>query len=251
MRAGDFRIGWRQLVQEPGYSGVTVLGLAVACAACFLLLGFVAYCLNYNSHVPNGDRVHVVKQRINFFPRPDWNTRATLLLRDAAMASGMVEQAASATQGQQPLRVGTELHEARLLAVDADFAAIFGITPLAGDVQAALSRPDGLAITRETALRLFGKLEVLGKTVSVGDEVLQVLAVIPDLPANTTQRWDVLTGPLSRARPVGDRTLHPSDKKRGQIFLKLPILLNFFLIKLIHFISQAFNSIIHNELSGF
>ena len=221
MRAGDFRIGWRQLVQEPGYSGVTVLGLAVACAACFLLLGFVAYCLNYNSHVPNGDRVHVVKQRINFFPRPDWNTRATLSLRDAAMASGMVEQAATATQGQQPLRVGTELHEARLLAVDADFAAIFGITPLAGDVQAALSRPDGLAITRETALRLFGTLEVLGKTVSVGDEVLQVLAVIPDLPANTTQRWDVLTGPLSRARPVEDRTLHPSDKKRGQIFLKL------------------------------
>lgn len=221
MRASDFRIGWRQLVQEPGYSAVTVLGLAVACAACFLLLGFVAYCLNYNSHVPDGDRVHVVKQRINFFPRPDWNTRATLSLRDAAMASGMVEQAATATQGQQPLRVGTALHEARLYAVDPDFAAIFGITPLAGDVQAALNRPDGLAITRETALRLFGKLEVLGKTVSVGDEVLQVLAVIPDLPANTTQRWDVLTGPLSRARPVEDRTLHPSDKQRGQIFLKL------------------------------
>lgn len=221
MRASDFRIGWRQLVQEPGYSAVTVLGLAVACAACFLLLGFVAYCLNYNSHVPDGDRVHMVKERINFFPRPDWNTRATLLLRDAAMASGMVEQAATASQGKQPLRVGAQLHEARLYAVDPDFAAIFGIQPLAGDVGAALNRPDGLAVTRETALRLFGKPDALGKTVSVGDEVLQVLAVIPDLPANTTQRWDVLTGPLSRARPVEDRTLHPSDQKSGQIFLKL------------------------------
>lgn len=219
--ARDFRIGWRQLVQEPGYSAVTVLGLAVACAACFLLLGFVAYCLNYNSHVPEAARVHVVKQRINFFPRPDWNTRATLSLRDVALKSGMVEQAATATPGQQPLRVGAQLHEARLYAVDADFAAIFGVKPLAGDVGAALNRPDGLAITRETALRLFGKPDVLGKTVSIGDEVLQVLAVIPDLPANTTQRWDVLTGPLSRARPPEDRTHHPSDRKRGQIFLKL------------------------------
>ncbi len=221
MKARDYRIGWRQLVQEPGYSAVTVLGLAVACAACFLLLGFVAYCLNYNSHVPQSDRVHVVKQRINFFPRPDWNTRATLSLRDVALKSGMVEQAATASQGQQPLRVGAQLHDARLYAVDADFAAIFGIKPLAGDVQAALKRPDGLALTRETALRLFGKSDVLGKTVSVGNEVLQVMAVIPDLPANTTQHWDVLTGALSRARPPEDRTLHPSDKKRGQIFLKL------------------------------
>jgi putative ABC transport system permease protein len=219
--AKDFRIGWRQLVQEPGYSAVTVLGLALACAACFLLLGFVAYCLNYNSHVPDGERVHVVKQRINFFPRPDWNTRATLSLRDTALASGVVEQASKAQQIQHPLRVGTELHEARMYAVDPDFGAIFGIQPLSGDLSAALNRPDGLALTRETALRLFGHTEVLGKTVGVGDEVLQVLAVIPDLPANTTVRWEALGGPLSRALKLEDRTLHPAGQQRGQIFLKL------------------------------
>jgi predicted permease len=219
--ARDLRIGWRQLVREPGYSAVTVLGLAVACAACFLLLGFVAYCLHYNSHVPDADRVHVVKQRINFFPRPDWNTRAMLSLRDVALNSGMVEQAASAEQMLHSVRVGAHLYAAKLFAADPALGPIFGITPLAGDLQAALTRPDGLAITRATALRLFGKPDVLNKTVSVGDEVLQVLAVIPDPPANTTHRWEVLTGPLSRARPPEDRRLHPSDQQRGHIFLKL------------------------------
>jgi len=222
----DFRIGWRQLVQEPGYSAVTVLGLAVACAACFLLLGFVAYCLNYNSHVPEGERVFVVKQRINFFPRPDWNTRATLLLRDTALASGVVEQASKAQQIQQPLRTRNQLHEVRMFAVDPDFGAIFGIKPLSGDVRAALTRPDGLALTRETALRLFGQVDdldkLLGRPVGVGDELLQVLAVIPDLPANTTMRWEALGGPLSHALKPEDRTLHPSSPgTRGQIFLKL------------------------------
>jgi predicted permease len=221
MRAADFRIGWRQLVQEPGYSAVTVLGLAVACAACFLLLGFVAYCLNYDSHVPDAERVYVVKQRINFFPRPDWNTRAMLSLRDTARASGVVQQAAMARQVQQPLRTGTRLHEVRMFAVDPDLGAMFGIAPLSGDLRAALTRPDGLALTRETALRLFGQVEVLGKTVGIGDEVLQVLAVIPDLPANTTMRWEALGSPLSRALKPEHRTLHPSDQERGQVFLKL------------------------------
>jgi predicted permease len=219
--ARDFRIGWRQLVQEPGYSAVTVLGLAVACAACFLLLGFVAYCLNYNSQVPDAERVHVVKQRINFFPRPDWNTRAALSLRDTALASGVVEQAAMARQVQQPLRTGTRLHQVRMFAVDASFGPIFGMVPLGGDLQAALSRPDGLALTRETALRLFGQAEVLGKTVGVGDEVLQVLAVLPDPPANSTFRWEALGSPLSRALKPEQRTLRPSDHERGQVFLKL------------------------------
>jgi predicted permease len=221
MRAADFRIGWRQLVQEPGYSAVTVLGLAVACAACFLLLGFVAYCLNYDSHVPDAERVYVVKQRINFFPRPDWNTRAMLSLRDTARASGVVQQAAMARQVQQPLRTGTRLHEVRMFAVDPDLGAMFGIAPLSGDLRAALTRPDGLALTRETALRLFGQVEVLGKTVGIGDEVLQVLAVIPDLPANTTMRWEALGSPLSRALKPEHRTLHPSDQERGLVFLKL------------------------------
>jgi putative ABC transport system permease protein len=219
--ARDLRIGWRQLVQEPGYSAVTVLGLAVACAACFLLLGFVAYCLNYNSHVPEGKRVYVVKQRINFFPRPDWNTRATLSLRDTALASGVVEQAAMARPVQQPLRANNVLHQVRMFAADADFGPIFGITPLSGDLQAALTRPDGLALTRETALRLFGGVDVIGKTVGVGDEVLQVLAVIPDLPANTTVRWEALGSPLSRALEPEDRTLHPTGDSRGNIYLKL------------------------------
>lgn len=221
MRARDFRVGWRLLLREPGYSAVTILGLAVACASCFLLLGFVAYCLNYNSHVPQGERVYVVKQRINYFPRPDWNTRTLMPLRDVALGSGMVEQASIADPIRVPLRAGEHLHEVQMLAVDPAFAGIFGIVPVAGDLQAALSRPDGAALTRETALRLFGRADALGMTVKVAGEPLQVLAVLPDPPANATRRWEALTGPVSRARPLEDRSPRPVAWKRGEVFLKL------------------------------
>ncbi|HEX8606043.1 MAG TPA: ABC transporter permease [Pseudoduganella sp.] len=221
MTLRDFRIGWRLLLREPGFSLVTVAGLALACAACFLLLGYVRYCFSYDSHVPDAARVVQLKQRINWFPRPDWDPRSMLPLRQVALDSGMVDQASIAVRLGEPVRAGEHLHDITLLAVDPAFAGIFGIVPLAGDLAAALSRPDALAITRETARRLFGTATgILDRTVQVNGETLRVAAVLPDLPANATTRWEALTGPLSRARPAAERTLTP-DWNRGGIFLKL------------------------------
>ena len=219
--ARDFLVGWRLLLREPGYSAVTVLGLALACAACYLLFGFVAWCLHYNGHVPQAERVYVVKQRINHFPRPDWNTNAMLFLRNTAIDSGMAGQASIFDPLDKPLRVGDALHEMTLAAVDPGFGTMFGIVPLAGDLDAALTRPDGLALTRSAALRLFGKEAALGATLRVGGEVLQVLALLPDVPANATQHWDALTGPLSRARPPAERVTRPTDSQHGQVLVKL------------------------------
>ena len=102
MQLQDFRIGWRLLLQERAYSAVSILGLTVGFTACFLLLGFVHYCLSYNSHVPDAQRVYSVKQRINVFPRPDWAEYAGMPLQTAAAASGMVEASSIAKQLELP-----------------------------------------------------------------------------------------------------------------------------------------------------
>ena len=221
MRPADFRIGWRLLLREPGFSAFTIAGLAIACAACFLLLGFVRYSFSYDSHVPEAQRIYLVKQRINWFPRPEWDTRTMLPLRQVASDSGMVEQASMALRIRQPLRVGTTLHDVDLVAVDPAFRHIFGISALTGDLAAALTRPEGVAITRATAAHLFGaEADALGQTIQVAGETLRVLAILPDRPANSTADWEALTGPLSRARPVAERTATP-DWKRGTVYLKL------------------------------
>ncbi|MES2346491.1 MAG: hypothetical protein V4641_03030, partial [Pseudomonadota bacterium] len=109
MNLRDFRIGWRLLLQQPAYSAVVIGGLSVGFAACFLLFGFVEFCLNYDSSVPDNDRVVVVKQRINVFPRPEWQAWAFLPLRDVALASGMVAEASIAKPIDTPLRAGNAL----------------------------------------------------------------------------------------------------------------------------------------------
>lgn len=216
----DFRIGWRLLLQQPGYSLVVVGGLAVGFAACFLLFGYVAYCLNYNSSIPDNERVVVVKQRINVFPRPDWQLVALLPLRDVARNSGMVSEAIMMVNIDTPLRAGAELHALDFRVADPGFGALFNVQVTEGDLQAVLTQPDGLALTHSAAVRLFGnKHTALGQSVYAGDTVLQVRAVLPDPPGNSTLQYEALAGTVSSAWPERDTAF--SKGGRGTLYMKL------------------------------
>jgi putative ABC transport system permease protein len=219
MNLRDFRIGWRLLVQQPAYSIVVTGGLAIGFAACFLLFGFVAFCLNYDSSVPDNGRLMTVKQRINVFPRPEWGTFGYLPLRDIALASGMVEQASIVRQIDKPLRAAGTLHAVDLRVVDPAFGPLFGVAALEGDLHAALTQPDGLALTATAAHKLFGAAPALGQRVTVDDAVLQVRALLPDPAANTSQGYEALIGNKSSAWPERDTAF--TNWARGTVYMKL------------------------------
>ena len=89
MNLRDFRIGWRLLLKEPGYSAVVVLGLAVGFAACFLLLGYVVHSLSYDRHVPEREQVYRLMQKWNTASASGhWNDSTSLPARDGINASG-------------------------------------------------------------------------------------------------------------------------------------------------------------------
>ena len=48
----SLRLAWRQLAGEPGYSAVTILGLAAGFATCFVLMMYVAFAYSGNRHAP-------------------------------------------------------------------------------------------------------------------------------------------------------------------------------------------------------
>ncbi|OEZ59871.1 ABC transporter permease [Duganella sp. HH105] len=219
MNLRDFRIGWRLLLQQPAYSAVVIGGLAIGFAACFLLFGFVDFCINFNSTIPDNDRVVMIKQRINVFPRPDWQTRAFIPLRDVAIASGMVSEASIAKQLEVPVNVGSELRAVDLQVVDPGFASMFGIAGLQGDLAAALTQPDGLALTRAGAQKLFGSSPAIGQTVRIDGTVLQVRALLPNPPANSSQQYEALVGTASSAWPERETAI--SKWGRATIYMKL------------------------------
>jgi ABC-type antimicrobial peptide transport system permease subunit len=194
MTLRDFRIGWRLLLKEPGYSLAVVLGLAVGFAVCFLLLGFVRYSFTYNAQIPDSERIFVVKERRNMLPRPDWRASAPAPLRDVAVRSGPQVSATAARSFDLAARIDHHVVPLTLQVADANFLDFFGIRAIDGDAAAALARPDALVLSQSQARKLFGHAHALGKRLSIDGTPFEVRAIIADLPANTSVRADALLG---------------------------------------------------------
>jgi putative ABC transport system permease protein len=198
----DFRIGWRLLVKQPAYSAVVIVGLAVGIAVCFLLLGFVRHSFSYDENVPERARVYQLEHRWNAaLLGNDWMALSSLPARDAALASGQPLLASAFLQRGLDARVGEQAVAVGVTLVDPDFEKIFAPKVLAGDLHAALTRPDTLALTRDTAIKLFGRVDAVGKTLQGDKQTYVVAAVVADQPAASTMPFDALAGTVSAIMP--------------------------------------------------
>ena len=203
MKLQDFRVGLRILDKDPVYSLVSIVGLGVGLGVCLLLLGYARYCWQYNAQVPDADNVYIVKQRDNLQLGTPWYDQAPLFLLGAARTVPGVTSA-SAYVNWMPLtvEVNGQLRKLKSLTVLPGFAQMMGLEAIKGDLNEALSRPDAIAITEHTAIRLFGTSDVLGRTLqlrlSAVDEnrsIARIGAILRDPPANTTIPFETLNGP--------------------------------------------------------
>lgn len=195
MNVRDFRIGWRMLVKEPAYSAVIIASLAIGLAVCFLLLGYIRYSLSYDADVPQAERIFLVKQKINTRDHPTWNESVPLPFFDVVRKSGMAETSSVVLPLLLSMQVDSLVQSVEVAAVHPEFARLFNTQAIEGDLQAALSRPDSLALTVSIAQRLFGTSDgVIGKTVQISGKPFNVAALIPDRPSNTTISYGALAG---------------------------------------------------------
>ena len=223
MKLRDFKIGWRLLMQEPAYSAVVILGLSIGLATCILLLSFVRYCFNYNAQVPDAKNIYVIKQRFNIDPRAPWFELGPLGLYALVQKNPAVLDATAFSRvGEYDVRIDKHTRHEEVMHVLPHFAEMLGISAITGDVKLALSRPDGIALTQETAQKWFGNTLVVGKSVLVGEQLLQVLAVIPNPATNTTMPYRALVGASSALMSEKDRVdLLKMDGNWGRILIKL------------------------------
>ncbi|KQW90097.1 hypothetical protein ASC94_20355 [Massilia sp. Root418] len=202
MNGSDFRIGWRLLLQERGYSAVTILGLALGFAACFLLMAYVHFSFSYDSHVPQADRVYVAKNRINLLEPPGWFDNTPINLLAVAEESPLVQAAAVALPGTATLRQEGALGTLDFVLVSPAMPKVLGLRALEGDLAAALQQPDAVALTESKARQLLGAARgVLGKTLTLENMQYKVAAILPDPPAATTLPYAALMGTGSQMWP--------------------------------------------------
>lgn len=188
----QLRLAWRQLAAEPGYSAVTILGLAAGFTTCFTLLAYVAFAFSYHRHVPAAHEVYALKQYVNLISKPGWMEVMPLPLLGVAEKSGMAQAAALAMPVETSLRTPSGVQRLKLLTVSPGYPKVFGLSAAEGDLAQALARPDAIALTYSAALKALGTRKALGKVLHIDGKTLVVAALLADPPATAVHQYELV-----------------------------------------------------------
>ncbi|HMK25918.1 MAG TPA: ABC transporter permease [Chitinophagaceae bacterium] len=192
-----FKIAWRNILRQKGYSGINIIGLAIGVAACLLILQYVSFELSYENFHENKDRIYRVQQdRFNKGKlSTQWAAGAYAVGNSFKDAIPEIEEYVKlaprdpviAEVNNQPLKINKVFYATN------SFFSIFTYPLLAGDKEKALTEPFTAAISETTAKTLYGTTDALGKTLTLNRRRnYTITAVFKDVPVNTQLKPDIL-----------------------------------------------------------
>ena len=184
-------IALRNLRHAPFTAAINVATLALGLVAFVAAYAVVTYWNHSDRQFANADRTYVIT--------------ASLALRDGSISTGTMPQSnelyakylkidfpeieaiVRANPWNQQASITADGRGARVaaLAVDPEFLEIFDLPFVAGDRHTALTSPDGVVLTEATALRLFGTKDAVGRTLTLGGNLIDatvkgVIGAIPE-----------------------------------------------------------------------
>ncbi len=189
------KIALRKIRKQKAYSFINVAGLALGLAACLLILLWVRDELSFDRFHENAGRIYRVPQSDEIGGVAEEFALAPFPAAPAFAAEiPEIETYVRLLRGTPLAMVdGRKFDLKDVYFTDPGFFDIFSHAFLAGEPETALTSPGSLVLTEETARKLFGRVEVLGRTVNFNNDYdLTVTAVIGTVPANSHFRFSGL-----------------------------------------------------------
>lgn len=199
------KITLRNILRHKGYSLINILGLAVGIACCVVILQQIRYELSYDSFHTKADRIY----RLNI--RADFTGESTL---NAAVSSGpsapsLMEQFPEVENFARTDFEYTKFYEREkkiqidhVLFADNSLLELFDFKLISGDRSTALLEPYTAVVTEETAHKLFGNDDPIGKILK-GKKEYRITGVLKNIPGNSHLQFDML---LSMAEKVNKKS---------------------------------------------
>src|SRR5215204_4766894 len=162
-----FKIAWRNLIRQRGYSIINIVGLGIGIAACLLILQYVSFELSYEKFQVKKDRIYRVKQDRydNGKLSTQWVSGAYAVGNSFKDAIPEIEDYVKVLRRDQ---VVAEINNQpipikKVFFASGSFFQIFTYPIIAGDRDSALTKPFTAAISETTARILYGTTNPVGK----------------------------------------------------------------------------------------
>lgn len=195
-----FKIAFRNLWKNKGYSAINIFGLAVGLASCLLITLYVTDELSYDRHFKNADRIYRINSDIRFGGADLHMTQTSdmmggLLKKDYPQVEEYTRLYTNA--GAKLIRKGNEyITESRVVHADSTFFSVFQLPVIQGDTKTALHEPNTVVITESAAKKYYGDVHVMDKIIEVKDgntnTPYKITAVIRDIPKETHFNFEFL-----------------------------------------------------------
>jgi putative ABC transport system permease protein len=194
MFSNYFTIAWRNLIRNRTFSMINILGLAIGMTAALLIGLWVHNELSIDRIYPATDRLYLLYNRDTVNGEIwVWNQTPKSLVPVLKKDYPGVENAARYVDNTFLTSVGDKhLNDPGGIA-DSSFLTMFGFPMLEGDPVRALNSTYNIVLTQQTAKRLFGDQDPMGRIVLIDSNAnFTVTGVLKDLPSTTSFKFDYL-----------------------------------------------------------
>ncbi|MDB5133876.1 MAG: cell division protein FtsX, partial [Mucilaginibacter sp.] len=191
-----FKVAFRNLWRNKGFSAINIFGLAIGLAIFLLITLFVVDELSYDKYNLNADRIYRVNSdfKVNgsiFNDRESPAPMAGILMKDYPQ----IEQATRLKDnGKTLVRNGDKIiFEPNSMFADANLFNVFTIQMIAGDKKTALMQPHSLVISEYIAKKYFNSTDVIGKTLRLDNtDDYKITGVIKNMPPQSHLHFNLL-----------------------------------------------------------
>ena len=196
-----FKIAIRNLVKQKGLATINILGLSIG-IACFSL--FLLYAVNefnfdrFHKNVDNIYRVYRATEAMGedkaeadvYLPMPlgpAWKKDIPDIVDYVRMS-----------EGWRPdfIKTGDNISSLEISFADPNFFTFFSFPLVKGNPEVVLKDPRSMVLTEETAQRLFGNKDAVGKTIEIKlddkFEPFVITGIARNPPANSTIRFKAM-----------------------------------------------------------
>jgi ABC-type antimicrobial peptide transport system permease subunit len=196
MFKNHFKIAWRNLWKNKGFSLINIIGLATGMCGAILIFTWIQNELSFDRFHKNSQNLYKVWNRSNPGAGDKiytWDVTSSPVA--PALKQNFPEVKAYARvywPNDRLFNYKAKSIVATGLDVDPQFLSMFSFPMISGN-EHALDDPKGIVLTASLAKRIFGNEYATDKVLKINDnETYKVAGVVKDPPANTQFQFDYL-----------------------------------------------------------
>ncbi|WP_436517528.1 FtsX-like permease family protein [Ekhidna sp. To15] len=184
----------RNLLKYKSFSSINIFSLSIGMAACMVIFLFVKDEKSFDAF--NEKNIYRLCEIQSF---PGTNTQKVALSMPG-MGPTMTDQFPEIESYTRFRRYGSQLVELddknvmveRVVGVDSNFFEMFDYELLFGDRTKVVDGPLDAVVTRDVAMRLFGEVNVVGKTFVMGGDQVAIRGVMENVPENSHLQFNIV-----------------------------------------------------------